>query len=103
MNWIILDLEMIAVATILGMAGNVLYRHNRKLELKPMIVRLLFGLMSAVLYIYFHIYHLKMDPPKDLLRVTGVFFIGYFSELVLDFIEMRIGKILERIFPSDKK
>ena len=73
---------LIIVLILFGTIGNILYRLDNHLKIKPVYVRALIGFMAAVIYILFFFIILKEKPRFEPLKLIGCFAIGYFTELL---------------------
>ena len=91
---------LIIVLVLFGTIGNILYRLNNHLKIKPVYVRALIGLMAAVIYILFFFFILKENPKFESLKLVGCFAIGYFTELILDTMEDKIPGLLNKFVPG---
>ena len=91
---------LILVLILFGTIGNVLYRLNNHLKIKPVYIRILIGFMAAVIYILFFFFILKEKPIFEPLKIVGCFAIGYFTELILDTIEDKMPGLLNKFVPG---
>ena len=91
---------LIIVLILFGTIGNILYRLNNHLKIKPVYVRALIGFMAAVIYILFFFFILKEKPRFEPLKLVGCFAIGYFTELILDTMRDKIPGILNKFVPG---
>ena len=94
------EMILILVLILFGTIGNVLYRLNNHLKIKPVYVRVLIGFMAAVIYILFFFFILKEKPRFETLKLVGCFAIGYFTELILDTMEDKIPSLLNKFVPG---
>lgn len=103
---VVKNVIMIFYGILLGFLGNVTFRANNKLNIKPFWMRLLNGALADALYIFLMILFpnvLKLD----LVIMFVVFGIGFFieplSELALVKIPVIIDRIIDKYFPSKKE
>ena len=94
------EMILILVLILFGTIGNVLYRLNNHLKIKPVYIRILIGFMAAVIYILFFFFILKEKPIFEPLKLVGCFAIGYFTELILDTMEDKIPGLLNKFVPG---
>ena len=86
----------IVYAVILGALGNVTYRAERKMPIKPISVRVLWGFFSVAIYLSVLQNYLKITE-LNLLNAFPIFLIGFSSELIAKKVPLIIEKWSERV------
>lgn len=81
------EIGVIALLMLFGTGGNILFRINNHLKIKPFYARILMGFMSMVIYILFFTIFLKRNPIFKFNYLIACFMIGYFVEIFLDKME----------------
>lgn len=94
---IIRDIIWILYALSLGTFGNILYRINNNLKIKPFLYRVLYGLMGVSLYTGGVLQFTKDKPKLNIIVMLLIFFISYFVELLIDIVEDRLPNLFDRL------
>lgn len=94
---IIRDIIWILYALSLGTFGNILYRINNNLKIKPFLYRVLYGLMGVALYTGGVLQFTKDKPKLNIIVMLLIFFISYFVELLIDIVEDRLPNLFDRL------
>ena len=94
---IIRDIIWILYALSLGTFGNILYRINNNLKIKPFLYRVLYGLMGVALYTGGVLYFTKDKPKLNIIVMLLIFFISYFVELLIDIVEDGLPNLFDRL------
>lgn len=91
------DILWVIYAISLGTFGNISYRINNNLVIKPFWNRILYGLMGVGFYVL-GILHFTKDKPKlNIIVMLLIFFISYFVELLIDIVEDRLPNLFDRL------
>lgn len=94
---IIRDIIWILYALSLGTFGNILYRINNNLKIKPFLYRVLYGLMGVAFYTGGVLHFTKDKPKLNIIVMLLIFFISYFVELLIDIVEDRLPNLFDRL------
>ena len=94
---IVRDVIWVVYAIILGTFGNILYRINNNLVIKPFWNRVLYGLMGVGFYVSGILYFTKDKPKINIIVMLLIFVISYFVELFIEILEQRIPSLFDRI------
>lgn len=94
------DLMLIFYALTFSTFGNILYCINNKLKIKPIYVRILYGLMGVAFYVGATLILTKEKPKLDLIISILIFIVGYYTQILIEIIEDRLPQLFDRI--SDK-
>ena len=77
------DIVWILYAVSLGTFGNILYRINNNLKIKPFLYRLLYGIMATGLYVGGFVILFKDKPKLQITIMLLIFIIAYFTEIII--------------------
>ena len=88
---------IILILLLFGTSGNVLYRLNKSLKIKPFYIRLLMGAMSSIMYMLFFLISMKRQPIFKFNYLTACFVIGYFVEIILEKTDEILPNIIDKI------
>ena len=87
---------LILYGVLLGTLGNLLYRVNNQLKINPIAVRALNGALSLAIYILLMILS-KGVLKLDIITMVIILFIGYFVELIVEILEVKIPGLVDRL------
>lgn len=91
------DILWITYAISLGTFGNILYRINNNLKIKPFWNRVLYGLMSVGFYIGGVLYLTNEKPKLNIIIMLLIFVVAYFIELFIEILEQRLPSLFDRV------
>lgn len=91
------DMVWIIYASLLGTFGNILYRINNRLKISPLVNRILYGLMAVAIYVGFVLYMTREKPKLNMIVMLMIFFIAYFTELLIEILEDRLPSFIDRL------
>ena len=91
------DILWVIYAISLGTFGNILYRINNNLVIKPFWNRVLYGLMGVAFYVSGILYFTKDEPRINIIVMLLIFVISYFVELFIEILEQRLPSLFDRI------
>lgn len=91
------DVLWITYAVSLGTFGNILYRINNNLKIKPFWNRVLYGLMSVGFYIGGVLYLTNEKPKLNIIIMLLIFVVAYFIELFIEILEQRLPSLFDRV------
>ena len=94
---IVRDILWVIYAISLGTFGNILYRINNNLIIKPFWNRVLCGLMGVGFYVSGILYFTKDKPKLNIIVMLLIFVISYFVELFIEILEQRLPSLFDRI------
>lgn len=94
---VIRDILWVIYAISLGTFGNILYRINNNLIIKPFWNRVLYGLMGVGFYVSGILYFTKDKPKLNIIVMLLIFVISYFVELFIEILEQRLPSLIDRI------
>ena len=94
---IVRDILWVIYAISLGTFGNILYRINNNLVIKPFWNRVLYGLMGVGFYVGGILYFTKDKPKINIIVMLLIFVISYFVELFIEILEQRLPSLFDRI------
>ena len=94
------DVMLILYALTFSTFGNILYCINNKLKIKPIYVRILYGLMGVSFYVGAILFLTKEKPKLDFIILILIFVVGYYTQILIEIIEDRLPTLFDRI--SDK-
>ena len=94
---IVSDILWVIYAISLGTFGNILYRINNNLVIKPFWNRVLYGLMGVGFYVGGILYFTKDKPKINIIVMLLIFVISYFVELFIEILEQRLPSLFDRI------
>lgn len=94
---IVRDILWVVYAISLGTFGNILYRINNNLVIKPFWKRVLYGLMGVGFYVSGILYFTKDEPKLNIIVMLLIFVISYFVELFIEILEQRLPSLFDRI------
>ena len=94
---IIRDIIWVIYAISLGTFGNILYRINNNLVIKPFWNRVLYGLMGVGFYVSGVLYFTKDKLKLNIIVMLLIFVISYFVELLIEILEQRLPSLFDRI------
>lgn len=94
---IVRDILWVVYAISLGTFGNILYRINNNLVIKPFWNRVLYGLMGVGFYVSGILYFTKDEPKLNVIVMLLIFVISYFVELLIEILEQRLPSLFDRI------
>ena len=94
---IVSDILWVVYAISLGIFGNILYRINNNLVVKPFWNRVLYGLMGVGFYVSGILYITKDKPKLNIIVMLLIFVISYFVELFIEILEQRLPSLFDRI------
>lgn len=90
------DIIFIGYGLLLGTLGNLLYRVNNHLNISPIIIRILYGAMALALYVLTYMSIYKKIPSLHLVIMVVIIAVGYFVELLIEVLEDKLPKIIDR-------
>ena len=100
------EVVMISYGVLLGFLGNITFRANNKIDIKPFWVRLLNGALADALYIFLMILFPKILK-LDVAIMFIIFGIGFLIEPLSEIAIVKMPTILDRLtdryFPPDKR
>ena len=91
------DIVWILYAVSLGTFGNILYRINNDLKIKPFLYRLLYGIMATGLYVGGFVILFKDKPKLQIIIMLLIFIIAYFTEIIIEVIETELPDVIKRL------
>ena len=91
------DIVWIIYAVSLGTFGNILYRINNDLKIKPFLYRLLYGIMATGLYVGGFVILFKDKPKLQITIMLLIFIIAYFTEIIIEVIETELPDVIKRL------
>ena len=91
------DIVWILYAISLGTFGNILYRINNDLKIKPFLYRLLYGIMTTGLYVGGFVILFKDKPKLQITIMLLIFIIAYFTEIIIEVIETELPDVIKRL------
>ena len=91
------DIVWILYAVSLGTFGNILYRINNNLKIKPFLYRLLYGIMATGLYVGGFVILFKDKPKLQITIMLLIFIIAYFTEIIIEVIETELPDVIKRL------
>ena len=91
------DIVWILYAVSLGTFGNILYRINNDLKIKPFLYRLLYGIMATGLYVGGFVILFKDKPKLQITIMLLIFIIAYFTEIIIVVIETELPDVIKRL------
>ena len=91
------DIVWILYAVSLGTFGNILYRINNNLKIKPFLYRLLYGIMATGLYVGGFVILFKDKPKLQIIIMLLIFIIAYFTEIIIEVIETELPDVIKRL------
>lgn len=97
---------MITYGVLLGFLGNITFRANNKIDIKPFWVRLLNGALADALYIFLMIMFpkiLKLDVAIMFIIFGIGFLIEPLSEIAIVKMPTIMDRLIDRYFPPNKK
>ena len=94
---IVSDILWVTYAISLGTFGNILYRINNNLVIKPFWIRVMYGLMGVGFYVSGILYFTKDKPKINIIVMLLIFVISYFVELFIEILEQRLPSLFDRI------
>ena len=94
---ILREILWVIYAISLGTFGNILYRINNNLVIKPFWNRVLYGLMGVGFYVGGILYFTKDKPKINIIVMLLIFVISYFVELFIEIWEQRLPSLFDRI------
>lgn len=100
------EVVMISYGVLLGFLGNITFRANNKIDIKPFWVRLLNGALADALYIFLMIMFpkiLKLDVAIMFIIFGIGFLIEPLSELAIVKMPTVIDRLIDRYFPANKR
>nr|DAX88872.1 MAG TPA: hypothetical protein [Caudoviricetes sp.] len=97
---------MISYGVLLGFLGNITFRANNKIDIKPFWIRLLNGALADALYIFLMIMFPKILN-LDVSVMFIIFGIGFLieplSELAIVKMPTILDRLIDRYFPPNKR
>lgn len=96
-NQIVKDIVWILYAVSLGTFGNILYRINNDLKIKPFLYRLLYGIMATGLYVGGFVILFKDKPKLQIIIMLLIFIIAYFTEIIIEVVETELPDVIKRL------
>lgn len=100
------EVVMISYGIMLGFLGNITFRANNKIDIKPFWVRLLNGALADALYIFLMILFpkiLKLDVAIMFIIFGIGFLIEPLSELAIVKMPTILDRLIDRYFPPNKR
>ena len=94
---IVSDILWVTYAISLGTFGNILYRINNNLVIKPFWIRVMYGLMGVGFYVSGILYFTKDKPKLNIIVMLLIFVISYFVELFIEILEQRLPSLFDWI------
>ena len=94
---ILREILWVIYAISLGTFGNILYRINNNLVIKPFWNTVLYGLMGVGFYVGGILYFTKDKPKINIIVMLLIFVISYFVELFIEILEQRLPSLFDRI------
>lgn len=91
------DIVWILYAVSLGTFGNILYRINNDLKIKPFLYRLLYGIMATGLYVGGFVVLFKDKPKLQIIIMLLIFIIAYFTEIIIEVVETELPDVIKRL------
>ena len=91
------DIVWILYAISLGTFGNILYRINNDLKIKPFLYRLLYGIMATGLYVGGFVVLFKDKPKLQIIIMLLIFIIAYFTEIIIEVVETELPDVIKRL------
>ena len=91
------DIVWILYAVSLGTFGNILYRINNDLKIKPFLYRLLYGIMATGLYVGGFVILFKDKPKLQIIIMLLIFIIAYFTEIIIEVVETELPDVIKRL------
>ena len=91
------DIVWILYAVSLGTFGNILYRINNDLKIKPFLYRLLYGVMATGLYVGGFVILFKDKPKLQITIMLLIFIIAYFTEIIIEVVETELPDVIKRL------
>ena len=91
------DIVWILYAVSLGTFGNILYRINNNLKIKPFLYRLLYGIMATGLYVGGFVVLFKDKPKLQIIIMLLIFIIAYFTEIIIEVVETELPDVIKRL------
>ena len=91
------EIVWILYAVSLGTFGNILYRINNDLKIKPFLYRLLYGIMATGLYVGGFVILFKDKPKLQITIMLLIFIIAYFTEIIIEVIETELPDVIKRL------
>lgn len=91
------DLVWILYSLVMTTLGHSLYRNNKRLGLKPIYNRILFGFMGSSLYVGGHLFITKDQPTFNYINMLLLFIVGYYVEPLTHLIDERLPYIVDRL------
>ena len=91
------DIVWILYAVSLGTFGNILYRINNDLKIKPFLYRLLYGVMATGLYVGGFVILFKDKPKLQITIMLLIFIIAYFTEIIIEVVETELPDVIIRL------
>lgn len=96
------EVVMISYGVLLGFLGNITFRANNKIDIKPFWVRLLNGALADALYIFLMVMFpkiLKLDVAIMFIIFGIGFLIEPLSELAIVKMPTILDRLIDRYFP----
>ena len=96
------EVVMISYGVLLGFLGNITFRANNKIDIKPFWVRLLNGALADALYIFLMILFpkiLKLDVAVMFIIFGIGFLIEPLSEIAIVKMPTIMDRLIDRYFP----
>ena len=94
---ILREILWVIYAISLGTFGNILYRINNNLVIKPFWNTVLYGLMGVGFYVGGILYFTKDKPKINIIVMLLIFVISYFVELFIEILAQRWPSLFDRI------
>lgn len=91
------DLLWIMYGMVLSIFGNILYRINNRLKIKPFWNRVLYGVMGLSIYTGIVLYITREKPKLNIIVMLLIFLISYFTELLVEIIESKLPMLFDRV------
>ena len=90
------EVVMISYGVLLGFLGNITFRANNKIDIKPFWVRLLNGALADALYIFLMIMFPKILK-LDIAIMFIIFGIGFLIEPLSEIAIVKMPTVLDRL------
>lgn len=91
------DIIWVLYSVVLTTAGHSLYRANKRLKFKPIINRILFGIMGSALYVGAYLYTAKDTPEFNYINMLILFLTGYYVEPLVNIFDEKLPDIIDRL------
>lgn len=91
------DIIWVLYSLLLTTLGHSLYRVNRRLQFKPIISRILFGIMASALYVGVYLYTTKDTPKFNYISMMILFIVGYYIEPLVSIFDKKLPEIVDRL------